>query len=82
FFGAAMALSLTGLAPLSALGLSAACLTSAGPAALLAGDPASYAALGSGGRLFCCALMLLGRLEIFSFLLVLQTMFGRSKGRW
>ena len=82
FFGAAMALSLTGLAPLSAMGLSAACLTSAGPAALLAGDPGAYAALGPGGRLFCCALMLLGRLEIFSFLLVLQTLLGRSKGRW
>ena len=82
FFGAAMALSLGGMAPLSALGLSAACLTSAGPAALLAGDVGVYASMGEGWRLFCCALMLLGRLEVFSFLFVIQTLFSRWEGRW
>ena len=82
FFGASMALSLAGIAPLSAMGLSAACLTSAGPAALLAGDIGVYATMGEGWRLFCCALMLLGRLEVFSFLFVIQTMVSRWEGRW
>lgn len=82
FFGAAMALSLGGIAPLSAMGLSAACLTSAGPAALLAGDVGVYAAMGEGWRLFCCGLMLLGRLEVFSFLFVIQTLLSRWEGRW
>ena len=82
FFGAAMVLSLAGIAPLSAMGLSAACLTSAGPAALLAGDVGVYAAMGEGWRLFCCALMLIGRLEVFSFLFVIQTMVSRWEGRW
>jgi trk system potassium uptake protein TrkH len=82
FFGAAMALSLAGIAPLSAMGLSAACLTSAGPAALLAGDVGAYASMGEGWRLFCCLLMLLGRLEVFSFLFVIQTVVSRWEGRW
>ena len=82
FFGAAMLLSLAGIAPLSAMGLSAACLTSAGPAALLAGDVGVYATMGEGWRLFCCALMLLGRLEVFSFLFVIQTLVSRWEGRW
>ncbi len=82
FFASAMALSLGGIAPLSAMGLSAACLTSAGPAALLAGDVSVYAAMGEGWRLFCCALMLLGRLEVFSFLFVIQTLASRWEGRW
>ena len=82
FFAASMALSLGGLAPLSAMGLSAACLTSAGPAALLAGDVGVYAAMGEGWRLFCCGLMLLGRLEVFSFLFVIQTLVSRWDGRW
>ncbi len=82
FFAASMALSLGGLAPLSAMGLSAACLTSAGPAALLAGDVGVYAAMGEGWRLFCCGLMLLGRLEVFSFLFVIQTLVSRWEGRW
>ena len=82
FFGGAMVLSLGGIAPLSALGLSAACLTSAGPAALLAGDVNVYATMGEGWRLFCCALMLLGRLEVFSFLFVIQTLVSRWEGRW
>lgn len=82
FFAASMVLSLGGLAPLSAMGLSAACLTSAGPAALLAGDVGVYAAMGEGWRLFCCGLMLLGRLEVFSFLFVIQTLVSRWEGRW
>ena len=82
FFGGAMVLSLGGIAPLSALGLSAACLTSAGPAALLAGDVSVYVTMGEGWRLFCCALMLLGRLEVFSFLFVIQTLASRWEGRW
>ncbi len=82
FFGAAMVLSIGGLTPLSAIGLSAACLTSAGPAALIVGDVGAYAAMGEAGRLFCCALMLLGRLEVFSFLFVIQTMVSRWEGQW
>ncbi len=82
FFAASMVLSLGGLEPLSAMGLSAACLTSAGPAALIAGDVGVYAAIGEGGRLFCGVLMLLGRLEVFSFLFVIQTLVSRWEGRW
>ncbi|MBQ9376259.1 MAG: TrkH family potassium uptake protein [Schwartzia sp.] len=82
FFGAAIALSFSGLAPLSAMGLSAACLTSAGPAALVAGDASVYATLGAGGRLFCAVLMILGRLEVFSFLFAIQTLVSRWERRW
>ncbi len=82
FFAASVVLSCMGLTPLSAMGLSAACLTSAGPATLIAGDVGVYAAIGEGGRLFCCALMLLGRLEVFSFLFVIQTLVSRWEGRW
>ena len=52
------------------------------PAALLAGDVGVYATMGEGWRLFCCALMLLGRLEVFSFLFVIQTLASRWEGRW
>ena len=82
FFGAAIILSLFGLEPLSALGLSAACLTSAGPAALIAGDVDIYTALGTGERLFCAALMLLGRFEVFTFLFAIQSFISRWERRW
>ena len=82
FFSGALLLSAMGIELLSSMGLSMACLTSAGPVALLVGDAGLYTAIGESGRLVCSALMLLGRLEIFSFLFVLQTFWGRWKGRW
>ncbi|MBR5163176.1 MAG: TrkH family potassium uptake protein, partial [Schwartzia sp.] len=82
FFVGALLLSAMGIELLSSMGLSMACLTSAGPVALLVGDAGLYTAIGESGRLVCSALMLLGRLEIFSFLFVLQTFWGRWKGRW
>lgn len=82
FFMAVLLLSLTGLTPLAAIGLAAASLTSAGPAALLAGDVGEYASLTDGVRMICCALMILGRLEIFSFLLVIQTAAHQWSNRW
>ena len=82
FFGGAILFSAMGIELLSAMGLSVACLTSAGPVALLVGDAGLYTAIGESGRMVCAALMLLGRLEIFSFLFVLQTFLGRWKGRW
>lgn len=81
-FGAGLALALAGLEPVTAVGLAAACLSSAGPAALLSGDAGVYAALGQGWRLFCCGLMVLGRLEIFSLLFVAQLLAQRWRDRW
>ena len=82
FFGATSSGSELMTSTSASVILSAACLTSAGPAALLAGDVGVYASMSEGGRLFCCALMLLGRLEVFSFLFMIQTLFSRWEGRW
>ena len=39
--------------------------------------------LSNAAKLFCCFLMILGKLEIFSFLIVLQSSYLQlQRGRW
>lgn len=74
----ALVLSLAGLDALQAIGLSAGCLTSAGSTAQLFGVY-DIGALPAWAQLFSCLWMMLGRIELFSFFVLLA--FARSKQR-
>lgn len=82
FFVATVLVSLSGMEPLASMGVAAACVSSAGPAAFLAGHASAYASLAPWVKLLCCALMILGRLEIFAFLIVVETLFSNKRERW
>lgn len=64
------ALMFTGLDFLTALSGTIACITNAGPALGSLGPTASYAALSDVQKWLCTAVMLLGRLEIFTVLML------------
>lgn len=74
----ALVLSLAGLDALQAIGLSAGCLTSTGSTAQLFGVY-DMGALPAWAQLFSCLWMMLGRIELFSFFVLLA--FARSKQR-
>lgn len=82
FFGFSLLVSLEGITDIKCLGIVASCLGNIGSAALLAENAASFASLSAGTRLLCCFLMLLGRIEIFSILMVVQLFIGRARQRW
>ena len=83
FFTATLVISLSDVSELEAMNIAAGCLTSAGQLSLLDGDPMTIPGLAPSAKLFCCFLMILGKLEIFSFLIVLQSCYLRlQRGRW
>lgn len=82
FFIATVLVSLSGMEPLASMGVAAACISSAGPAAFLAGHASAYATLAPWVKLLCCGLMILGRLEIFAFLIMIETLLGSKRQRW
>ena len=80
FFGM-LGLSAAGLHVLPALGLSAGCLTSTGATAVLLGTPPP-AALPAGAMALSMLLMLVGRVEIFAFVLFAALEVLRLRRSW
>lgn len=81
FFVSTIIISLSGMTPLQSMGVAAGCLTSAGATAHLFGV-VEFSAEPAWLKAYCAFLMILGRLEIFSFLIVLQTAAQAFKRRW
>ena len=68
----------SGLDPLSSLSAIAACLSNTGPGLNLVGPSTTYAVLTDFQTWVCTLSMLLGRLEIFTLLVVLTPAFWRK----
>ncbi|SDP76398.1 TrkH family potassium uptake protein [Selenomonas ruminantium] len=77
----ALLLSLSGISIVQALGLAAGCLTSTGASAALFGVD-SLNILPDWAKLVCSLLMIMGRVEIFSFLVLLDMGRRSLQKRW
>ena len=75
-------ISLTGLSMFESLGVIASCLSSVGPAFGSLGPTSTYAELSLYGRTVIIMAMLLGRLEFFTLLVILQPEFWNQKQNW
>lgn len=71
-------LALAGISPLAAIGLAAGCLTSTGGTAAMFGI-GSLAGFPAWAQLVAAFLMVLGRVEIFSFLVLAQMIIKRNR---
>lgn len=78
FIISAVVLSTMGLDFNSALGAAASSLGNVGPALGSLGPTANYADLSSAAKLFCAFLMLIGRLELFTVLILLSPFFWKQ----
>ena len=67
---------------LDSMGINAACMSSVGPAFGIVGPTATYAYVSTFGRLVVIAAMILGRLEIFTLLIIMRPDFWRVKRKW
>ena len=74
-------IALSGVTVMQAMGIAVGCLSSVGSAAALYGF-SDYALLPAWTKLACCLLMVLGRLEIFSFLILLHTGIHPMRHKW
>lgn len=81
FFVFAMILSLSGISIIQALGLAAGCLTSTGASSALFGLENLHI-LPDWAKIFCSLLMVMGRVEIFSFLVLLDMGRRSFQKRW
>ena len=72
-----MLLTLVGVDILTAMGASAAAIGNIGPGLAAVGPAANYAWLPAGGKAVLAALMLLGRLEIYTVLVLFHPEFWR-----
>jgi trk system potassium uptake protein TrkH len=77
FFIVAIALALLGVEPETALGASIATLSNIGPGLGDVGPASTFAAFPSGAKALLAFNMLLGRLELFTVLVVVSPMFWR-----
>lgn len=75
-------ISLSGISIMESIGLIAACLSSVGPAFGIVGPTATYNQLSDWARFVSIWAMLLGRLEIFTLLVILRPDFWRDKQNW
>ena len=75
-------ISLTGLSIMDSMGLIAACMSSVGPAFGIVGPTATYGDISTFGKVISICAMLLGRLEIFSLLVIMRPDFWRNKQNW
>ncbi|MCD7974397.1 MAG: TrkH family potassium uptake protein [Phascolarctobacterium sp.] len=75
-------ISLTGLSLMDSIGVIAACLSSVGPAFSIVGPTTTYGDISLFGRLISICAMLLGRLEIFTLLVIMRLAFWRNKQNW
>ena len=78
FMASALALGLLGLDPLTAIGSAAATIGNVGPALGLTGPGASYAEVPDAGKWILIINMFLGRLEIYTLLILLIPAFWRG----
>jgi len=81
FFVFAIILSLSGISIIQALGLAAGCLTSTGASSALFGLSNLYI-LPDWAKIVCCLLMIMGRVEIFSFLVLVDIGRRSFQKRW
>lgn len=81
FVGFALLLSLSGISIVQALGLAAGCLTSTGASVSLFGLDSLYI-LPDWAKVLCSLLMIMGRVEIFSFLVLLDMGRRSLQKRW
>ena len=81
FFVSMLIISLSGVTPMQAMGMAVGCLSSVGSTMDLFGV-ADVSVLPAWTKIYCSFLMILGRVEIFSFLVVIQTAFGYLRRRW
>ena len=77
-----LAISLTGMEIMDSMGLIAACLSSVGPAFGIVGPTSTYADLSIYGRVVTIIAMILGRLEIFTLLIIMRPSFWSEKKNW
>jgi trk system potassium uptake protein TrkH len=71
-----LALAFTGIELLTAFSAVAACMNNLGPG--LSGVAVNYAGIGDGAKWILCFAMLLGRLEIFTLLVLLSPAYWRK----
>ena len=81
FVGFALLLSLSGISIMQALGLAAGCLTSTGASVSLFGLDSLHI-LPDWAKVLCSLLMIMGRVEIFSFLVLLDMGRRGWQKRW
>jgi trk system potassium uptake protein TrkH len=82
FLSGGILISLSGLSVMDSLALSIACLASTGPALEITEFAGGFASLPGWTKGLCAFLMILGRMEIFAFLVVLQGIFRVSSRNW
>jgi len=75
-------LAATGLEPFEAMGATIACLGNVGPAFGIAGPLSTYQDISSFGKFILSWLMLLGRLELYTILILFIPEFWRTKRNW
>lgn len=75
-------ISLSGISLMESMGIIAACLSSVGPAFGLVGPTETYGNLTDWARFVSIWAMLLGRLEIFTLLVIMRPDFWRNKENW
>lgn len=75
-------ISLSGTSLMESIGLIAACMSSVGPAFGIVGPTTTYSNLSDWARFISILAMILGRLEIFTLLAILQPSFWRDKQNW
>ncbi len=81
FAASALILSLAGTSLMTSMGLAAGAMTSAGATAQLFG-PIDVAILPAWAKLFLTVLMVLGRIEIFSALILIDQLIRLAKRHW
>lgn len=82
FFFLTILISTTGLSMIDSIAVIAATISSVGPAFGVAGATCTYSSITAFGKIIICVAMLLGRLEIFTVLVLLRPEFWRTSKRW
>ncbi len=75
-------LASTGLTVTDSMGAIAATISSVGPALGIAGATCTYAPIAPFGKIVICLAMLLGRLELFTLMVLIRPEFWRSTRNW
>ncbi len=75
-------ISLSGISVMESIGLIAACMSSVGPAFGIVGPTETYSNLSNWARFISIWAMLLGRLELFTLLVILNPELWREKQNW
>ena len=81
FFISAVVIAGSGVQPLTAMGLAAGALSGSGTTAHLFGN-ITIRALPAWTKVYCALVMIVGKMEIFSFLIILQSGIGYIRRRW